>query len=252
MGFIMSSNHSPMIQRRTAVVTGASRGIGAEVARELISQGMSVINFDRDAPAGDSPAQFVQVDLSDSVQLADVLARVTAEHEVLCLVNNAAVGGPLWLQDVSVDAFERLVNTNLRAAMLCAQAVVPSMKRAGWGRIVNLTSRAALGKEGRTIYSATKAGLIGMTKTWALELGPHGITVNAVGPGPINTELFKRSNPPDSPRTRAIVEGIPVRRIGEPEDVARAAGFFASEGASFVTGQVLFVCGGLTVGNAGA
>jgi len=144
------------------------------------------------------------------------------------------------------------VNTNLRAAMLCAQAVVPAMKQARQGRIVNLTSRAALGKEGRTIYAATKAGLIAMTKTWALELGAHGITVNAVGPGPINTALFARSNPPDSPRTRAIVEGIPVRRIGEPEDVAKAVAFFTAETSSFVTGQVLYVCGGLTVGSAGA
>lgn len=242
----------PSATHRTALVTGASRGIGAAIARVLSAQGMSVINLDRDAPVGESPAQFVQVDLSDTAQLQGVLARVTTRHEVQCLVNNAAVGGPLWLEDVSVEAFERLMNTNLRAAMLCAQAVAPAMKRAGWGRIVNLTSRAALGKEGRTIYAATKAGLIAMTKTWALELGPHGVTVNAVGPGPINTELFARSNPPDSPRTRAIVEAIPVRRIGQPEDVARAVGYFASEGASFVTGQVLYVCGGLTVGSAGA
>lgn len=235
-----------------AIVTGASRGIGAAIARELSAQGMFVINLDRDPPAVPSEALHVQVDLSDSDRLAEVLARVTKEHDVLCLVNNAAVGGPLWLEEVNVQAFERLVNTNLRAAMLCAQAVIPAMKKARWGRIVNLTSRAALGKEGRTIYAATKAGLIGMTKTWSLELGPHGITVNAVGPGPINTELFARSNPPDSPKTRAIIDGIPVRRIGEPEDVAKAVCFFASESSSFVTGQVLFVCGGLTVGNAGA
>lgn len=242
----------PSAARRAAIVTGASRGIGAAIARQLSTQGMRVINLDRDPPGAPSEALHVQVDLGDREQLARTLAQVTREHDVLCLVNNAAVGGPLWLEEVDVQAFERLVNTNLRAAMLCAQAVVPAMKKAGWGRIVNLTSRAALGKEGRTIYAATKAGLIGMTKTWALELGPHGITVNAVGPGPINTELFARSNPPGSPKTRAIIDGIPVKRIGEPDDVAHAVGFFTAQASSFVTGQVLYVCGGLTVGNAGA
>ena len=239
------------IRQRTAIVTGGSRGIGAAIARELTRQNYFVINLDRDAPTADVPGLHVPVDLSDAKQAADTLARVTQEHEVLCLVNNAAVGGPLRLEEVHLDAFDRLVHTNLRAAILCAQAVLPAMRRAGWGRIVNITSRAALGKEGRTLYGATKAGLISVTKTWALELGAEGITVNAVGPGPINTELFARSNPPDSPKTRAIVNGIPVKRIGQPEDVANAVGFFASDAASFVTGQVLYVCGGLTVGSAG-
>lgn len=237
---------------RTALVTGGSRGIGAEIVKELIGAGMSVINLDRDAPAAAvERSRHVQVDLSDADALAGTLERIASEEEILCVVNNAAVGGPLRLEQVTVEAFDRLNNTNLRAALLCAQAALPAMKRAGWGRIVNLTSRAALGKEGRSIYGATKAGLISLTRTWALELGQHGITVNAVGPGPINTELFARSNPPDSPTTKAIVAGIPVKRIGEPRDVAHVVGFFTSEQASFVTGQVLYVCGGLTVGNTG-
>jgi NAD(P)-dependent dehydrogenase (short-subunit alcohol dehydrogenase family) len=123
------------------------------------------------------------------------------------------------------------------------------MKGVGFGRIVNMASRAALGKELRTAYAASKAGLIGATRVWALELGAHGITVNALGPGPIATELFNRANPPGDPRTRAIVESVPVKRVGTPEDVAHAAGFL-DERAGFVTGQVLYVCGGLTVGTA--
>lgn len=235
---------------RTALVTGGSRGIGAEIIKVLTGAGMSVINLDRDAPvAAVERSRHVQVDLSDADVLARALERITREEQILCVVNNAAVGGPLRLEQVTVDAFDRLSNTNLRAALLCAQAALPAMKRAGWGRIVNITSRAALGKEGRSIYGATKAGLISLTRTWALELGQHGITVNAIGPGPINTELFARSNPADSPTTKAIVAGIPVRRIGEPRDVAHAVSFFTSEQASFVTGQVLYVCGGLTVGN---
>lgn len=235
---------------RVAIVTGASRGIGAAIARELAGQSFKVFNLDRDAPTSESAAEHVPVDLRDTEQLTNALFRITQANAVTCLVNNAAVGGPLWLEEVNATAFDLLVNVNLRASMLCAQAVLPAMKQAHWGRIVNITSRAALGKEGRTIYGATKAGLISMTRTWALELGAHGITVNAVGPGPINTELFANSNPPDSPRTQAIIDGIPVKRIGTPEDVAKAVGFFTADSSSFVTGQVLYVCGGLTVGYA--
>ena len=125
------------------------------------------------------------------------------------------------------------------------------MKQARCGRIVNISSRAALGKELRTVYAATKAGLHGLTKTWALELAPHQITVNAIGPGPIGTELFHAANPPDSPRTQAILEGIPLHRLGAPADIAHAVSFFLDERASFITGQVIYVCGGLTVGRAG-
>jgi NAD(P)-dependent dehydrogenase (short-subunit alcohol dehydrogenase family) len=117
--------------------------------------------------------------------------------------------------------------------------------------LANMSSRAALGKELRTAYAATKAGLIGMTRVWALELGAHGITANAIGPGPIRTELFDRANPPDAPRTRAIIESVPVRRIGTPEDVAHAASYLLDARSGFVTGQVLYVCGGMTVGVAG-
>jgi len=138
---------------------------------------------------------------------------------------------------------------NLKPAILCAQLVLPAMKRAKIGRIVNISSRATLGKERRTAYSASKAGLIGMTKTWALELAPSGITVNAIGPGPIRTSLFDAANPPGAPATQAIIERVPVGFLGEPEDIANAVGFFASDAARFVTGQVLYVCGGMTIGS---
>jgi 3-oxoacyl-[acyl-carrier protein] reductase len=236
---------------RHALVTGASRGIGAAIARRLDRDGYRIVNLDRDPPAAGVPGRHMPVDLSDAGRLQAVLAELTATHDFHCLVNNAAVGGPLKLDEIHLDAFDRIVHTNLRAAILCAQALAPGMRRAGWGRIVNIASRAALGKEGRTLYGASKAALVSATRTWALELGAQGITVNAVAPGPINTELFARSNPVDSPQTRKIVEGVPVKRIGEPDDVAAAVSFFASAEASFITGQVLYVCGGLTVGIAG-
>jgi NAD(P)-dependent dehydrogenase (short-subunit alcohol dehydrogenase family) len=122
------------------------------------------------------------------------------------------------------------------------------MQAARFGRIINISSRAALGKELRTVYSATKAGLLGMTRTWALELAPYGVTVNAIGPGPIATELFLSGNPPDSPKTKKILESIPLKRMGEPEDIAHAVASLLDDRAGYITGQVLYVCGGLTVG----
>lgn len=115
-----------------------------------------------------------------------------------------------------------------------------------------MSSRAALGKELRSAYAATKAALLGLTRVWTLELGRHGITVNAIGPGPISTELFDRANPPDSPRTKAIVDAVPVRRVGKPDDVANAVSFFLQDQSGFVTGQTLYVCGGMSVGVVGA
>ncbi len=139
---------------------------------------------------------------------------------------------------------------NLRATIQCTQAVLPAMKAAGFGRIVNISSRTALGKVLRTAYAATKGGLISMTRGWALELARHGITVNAVGPGPIATELFDAVNPPGSPGTDKIIQEIPVKRIGQPEDIANAVSFFLSDASGYVTGQTLYVCGGLSIGAA--
>lgn len=231
-----------------ALVTGGSRGIGAAIVERLIRRGIPVVNLDRAPPETDNGADYVEVDLTDVDATRDALHEIVADKPVLWLVNNAGIAPPASLEETTLEDFERVVAINLRAVMLAAQAVVPGMKQAGRGRIVTISSRAALGKELRTAYSATKAGVIGFTRTWALELAPHGITVNAVGPGPIETELFKAANPHNSPRTQAIIRGVPVQRLGQPEDIAHAADFFLSDGAGFVTGQILYVCGGMTVG----
>jgi NAD(P)-dependent dehydrogenase (short-subunit alcohol dehydrogenase family) len=122
------------------------------------------------------------------------------------------------------------------------------MREANFGRIISIASRAALGKEERTVYAGSKAGLIGMTKTWALEMAQYGITVNAIGPGPIATELFTSGNPPSDPKTIKIVQSIPVKRMGQPEDVAHAVASLLDNRAGFITGQIHYVCGGMTVG----
>lgn len=231
-----------------ALVTGGSRGIGAAIVQRLLARGLPVVILDREAPSEASAARFVQCDLTDLSATQDALAGIARQNAILWLVNNAGIAAPATLEETTIADFDRVVAINLRACILSAQAALPAMKAAGKGRIVTISSRAALGKELRTAYSATKAGVIGLTRTWALELAPHGITVNAIGPGPIETELFKSANPHNSPRTQAIIRGVPVQRLGQPEDIAHAADFFLSDGASFVTGQVLYVCGGMTVG----
>ena len=140
---------------------------------------------------------------------------------------------------------------NVRCAIQCTQAVAPAMRKRKIGRIVNIASRAALGKALRTNYSASKAALIGLTRTWSLELAADGITVNCICPGPIATELYEIANPADDPRTIASLAAIPAGRIGTPEDIAQAAAFFLAEGSGFINGQTLYVCGASSVGRSG-
>lgn len=232
-----------------AVVTGASAGIGRAITHRLTADGYKVITIDRVRPAKLAEAEdFYQADLADPTATAKVLKEISGRNAITVLVNNVGTVRPNPVESSTLEDLRAVVALNLGTALQCVQEFLPAMRRAGSGRIVNISSRAALGKELRSVYSATKAGLLGMTRTWALELAPMGITVNAIGPGPIDTELFRKVNPPDSPRTRAIIEGVPVRRLGTSDDIANAVAFFADERSSFITGQVLYVCGGMTVG----
>lgn len=233
-----------------ALVTGGSRNIGGAIAKRLTDDGFGVVVLDRIAPDHDHLVAFIEQDLTDEAGLRETLRSIVSAHRVTRLVNNAGVVQPASLEATSTRDLRTVQAVNIIAPVLCAQAVLPGMKDAGIGRIVNISSRVALGKELRTSYAASKAGLHGLTKTWALELGRFGITVNAVGPGPIRTSLFDQVNPPGDPRTRTILEAIPVRRMGSGDDVADAVSFFLSDRAGFVTGQVLYVCGGMTIGAA--
>jgi len=239
---------------QTALVTGASRGIGRAIVARLLADGWAVINLDNAPPEiePDLGDRWIEVDLQSVEATKNALRDVLLDGPVSALVNNAAIGRMSAIDDTSVKDFDASVAVNMRAPMLCAQAVIPGMKAGGFGRIVNIASRAHLGKALRTSYAATKGAMVSMTKVWALELAPHGISVNAIAPGPIRTELFERANPPDNPRTRQIIDAIPVGRLGEPEDVANAVAFFFDQRAGFVTGQVLYVCGGVTLARAGS
>ena len=233
------------MKKERVLVTGGANGIGRAIVERSRADGYEPIIIDL---VGDG----IRADLSDAGQTAAALKEALSGGPITRLVNNVGVIRPASLEDQTQDDFVQVMSLNLRCAMQCTQALLAGMKEAGFGRIVNMSSRAALGKELRTAYAASKAGLQGMAKVWALELGQYGITANAVGPGPIRTELFARANPADSPRTRAIINAVPVRRIGLPEDVAHAVSFLLDTRSGFVTGQVLYVCGGMTVGSAGA
>ncbi|MBK9244121.1 MAG: SDR family oxidoreductase [Burkholderiales bacterium] len=242
-----------MADQHTGLVTGGSQGIGRAIVERLAADGLRIVSLDRQPPPAPVDGEtFIEVDLSQPQATAQALAQVTQRFDVSVLVNNVGTVQPAPLEDVTLEDLDKVVSLNLRCTIQCAQALLPGMKARRYGRIVSISSRAALGKELRTVYAATKAGLHGITRTWALELGRHGITVNAIGPGPIATELFERVNPADSPRTRAIIEGVPVGRLGTPADIAHAVALFADPRAGFITGQVLYVCGGMTAGVAPA
>lgn len=229
------------MSKQRVLITGGGAGIGAAAAERCRAEGYEPIIIDRDSDD-------IRADLSDPEATAEALREALADGPITRLVNNVGMVCPAPAEEQTLAELDRVLSLNLRCAFQCMQALVPGMKAAGFGRIVNMSSRAALGKELRTAYAASKAGLIGMTRVWALEFGMHGITVNAIGPGPIRTDLFDRANPPDAPRTQKIIEAIPVKRVGTAEDVAHSVAFFLDGRSGFITGQTLYVCGGMTVG----
>jgi 3-oxoacyl-[acyl-carrier protein] reductase len=231
------------------LITGASQGIGRAIATRAIADGYRVINLDKKPPNTLLKDEiFHLIDLTDVKAIHELIPILLKHEPIVRLVNNAGFIRPAVLEETTMDDFDAVMALNLRAPMLLAQQLLPHMRQAKFGRIVSIASRAALGKEERTVYAASKAGLVGMTKTWALEMAKFGITVNAIGPGPIATELFTSGNPPDDPKTIKIIQNIPVQRMGQPEDVAHAVASLLDDRAGFITGQIHFVCGGMTVG----
>lgn len=231
------------------LVTGGSQGIGRAVIERLSEDGYQIVNFDLKPPERLLPGeQYFFVDVSNEAALREALRKALADGPITRLVNNAGIVRPQPIEDITTDDLRAVIEVNLSASIICAQALMPGMKASGNGRIVNITSRAALGKTERIAYASSKAALHGFTKALALESGMHGITVNAVGPGPIATELFTRVNPPGASKTKRILETIPLGRMGLPSEVAHIVASLLDMRAGFVTGQVVYVCGGMTVG----
>ncbi|EME21955.1 3-oxoacyl-ACP reductase FabG [Rhodococcus triatomae] len=246
-------------ERRTAIVTGGARGIGAAVAKKLAADGyaVAVVDLDESAcvdtvdaiEAAGGSALAVGADVSDEASVADAVERVATELGApTVLINNAGITRDNLLFKMSVLDWDSVMSVHLRGSFLMARAVQKYMVDAKFGRIVNLSSVSALGNRGQANYSAAKAGMQGFTKTLAIELGRYGVTANAIAPGFIETEMTAataaRVGVDFDDMKKAAAAEIPVGRVGQPEDIANTASFLASDGAGFVSGQVVYVAGG--------
>jgi 3-oxoacyl-[acyl-carrier protein] reductase len=246
---------------RTAIVTGAARGIGAAVARRLAADGFQVGVLDLDAAhcaetvdqiaAAGGRALALGADVADETSVEAAVTRCADElGPPVVLVNNAGILRDDLLFRMTAETWDAVIGVHLRGTFLMTRACQRFMTEAKWGRVVSMSSISALGNRGQANYSAAKAGIEGFTKSVAIELGPFGVTVNAIAPGYINTEMVRqtaeRIGTPLDEFIASLAAAVPVRRMGQPDDIAAAVAFFVREDASFVTGQVLMVSGGLS------
>ncbi|HEY1529731.1 MAG TPA: 3-oxoacyl-ACP reductase FabG [Galbitalea sp.] len=248
-----------MADKRTAIVTGAGRGIGAAVALRLAKDGNKVGVIDlREADTADTVAAIreaggealgVGADVSNSAAVSSAVTRIADElGEPTILINNAGILRDNLVFKMTEEDWDAVMGVHLRGAFLMTKAVQGYQVKANWGRIVSLSSTSALGNRGQANYSAAKAGIQGLTKTLAIELGRYNVTANAIAPGFIETDMLRqtaeRMHVPFADFMAAAAKEIPVGRAGKPDDIAAAASFFVSDEASFVSGQVLYVAGG--------
>ena len=232
---------------RSIVVTGASKGIGRATAEALRESGWSVIGVARSAPSR-FPGEFLVADLGDAGSTQALAAQLTARGDVLGIVNNVGLARHETFGDVAPAAFAEVMDFGVRPALQLTQALLPAMREARFGRIVNVSSLVVRGLPFRTSYAAAKAALESLTRTMAVELAKEGITANAVAPGPTETELFRANNPPGGDGEARYLAQVPAGRLGKPEEIAALIAFLASDAAGFITGQIIGADGGASLG----
>jgi len=244
------------LQGLVAVVTGGAKGIGLGIARELAEAGCRIALWDFDEAALREAEQTLssegvdvktfKVDVSAVEEVEAAVARLLASHaRIDILVNNAGIGGDRLVSKMDLAFWRRVIEVNLDSQFICAKAVLPQMAENRFGRIINIGSRAWLGNRGQAAYAASKGAVVSLTRSLALEYARKGITVNAIAPGIVETPLFETLT--DEVRQN-LHKTVPMERIGQPQDIGRAVRFFAEPGSSYVTGQLLYVCGGRSLG----
>jgi 3-oxoacyl-[acyl-carrier protein] reductase len=238
------------MSHRTFLITGASKGIGRALSNRLTADGHHVVGLARSADDPSFPGTLVAADLTDRDATDRTLAALADQYAFDGVVNNVGFVSLAPVGEIGLDVLETSLRHNLTPAVQTVQALLPGMRERNWGRVVNLTSLVVLGFANRTVYAAAKAAMVSFTRTWALELAQTGITVNAVAPGPTETEMFRQNTPVGSEAEGHFLSHVPMKRLGKPEEIAAAVAFMLSEEAGFITGQTLFVDGGASVGKA--
>lgn len=232
--------------KRTFLITGATKGIGRALTERLLREGHHVVGLAREAV--DFPGELIRVDLADRASTDAVLKDVTSRYAFDGVVNNVGLVKPQRIGEIEIDALDDVLSLNLHPAVQTVQALLPGMRERGWGRVVNISSLTVLGMTQRTAYAAAKAALVSFARSWALELADTGITVNAVSPGPTETELFRANNAPGSEGEKRYLSAVPMGRFAKPQEIAATIGFLLSDEAAFMTGQTLYVDGGASIG----